>query len=219
MTRIMVARSCGTGTSRRLDSRVVPATRNRPVTGSRPFLATCSAYRAPCEIPARKTGHDRAAPSPSRWVASSARNRASSRSGSPAGGRAGCQAPFQPSGKTVVIPAAGPRLASSVNQAMPRPSMPDPCSAISKGGAAWPSRRGARASQYDRRTPATSISPRSSSLPPRALMWTKRRFSQPPARELRHFVRFSAVAGRWHTRATSRVCREIYSVLELPIVL
>ena len=112
MTSTMLARSCGTGTVRRLDSRAVPATRNRPVTGSRPFLATCSAYRAPWEMPARKTGHDRAAPSPSRWIASSARNRASSRSGSLAGGRAGCQAPFQPSGKTVVIPAAGPRLAS-----------------------------------------------------------------------------------------------------------
>jgi len=40
----------------------------------------------------------------------------------------------------------------------------------SAGGAGRPGQRGARASQYDRRTPRTSITPCSSSLPPCAAM-------------------------------------------------
>jgi len=65
MIMITVVRSRGTGASARLTSSAVPATRNRPVTGSRPCRATCSANHAPFDTPARKTGHDRAAPSPS----------------------------------------------------------------------------------------------------------------------------------------------------------
>jgi hypothetical protein len=152
----------GAGARRRLTSSALPATRNRPPTGRSPCRVTCSANRAPCAIPARNTGHDSAAPRTSRCELSAERNSTSSRSGSRSGGRIACQAPFQPLGNTVVIPAAGARLTRPDRRAMARPSIPVPCSTMSSG--AWtrprcPGVRRARASQKDRRIPATLIDP------------------------------------------------------------
>src|ERR1700689_2254450 len=55
MTSVIPTRSWGVGERRRLHSSAVPATRNRPVTGSWPCRATCSAYRAPWDRPVRMT--------------------------------------------------------------------------------------------------------------------------------------------------------------------
>ena len=75
-----------------------------------------------------------------------------------------CHTPCQPSGNTAVTQAAGARVASPVKVvATSLPLVPDPCSTTSSG----PGPDGPRASQYPRRTPATSSVLYSSPASPR----------------------------------------------------
>jgi len=73
-----------------------------------------------------------------------------------------CHTPSHPSGNTTVTPAVGPRVASPVKVvATSLPLVPDPCSTTSSVPGRPP---GPRASQYPRRTPATSSVPYSRPL-------------------------------------------------------
>jgi hypothetical protein len=53
---VTAVRCRGTGCPSRLNSLIVPTTRNSPAGGGSPYRATCSANPPPLDIPARNTG-------------------------------------------------------------------------------------------------------------------------------------------------------------------